>query len=215
MLEPVFGTRMPPELSTMKVPTKGPRKTSDERPLVERPFRPAADQSHRQGPGTAEEPFSVPPPCAPRRWPHDFDWHAWFRNLGRQMRALREFLGVSQAELAALAGVSQGAVSRFEIGRGWFTPAVVLLKLAAALARHCRAKGHTVLSEPLVRVLDDLEEFVPVAGGRGLTPITRDGEAEALQRLFRAAPPDARRATLAILRSFAATASDTARREEP
>ena len=167
----------------MKVPTKGPRKTSDERPLVERPFRPAADQSHRQGPGTAEEPFSVPPPCAPRRWPHDFDWHAWFRNLGRQMRALREFLGVSQAELAAL---------------------------AAALAR-----GHTVLSEPLVRVLDDLEEFVPVAGGRGLTPITRDGEAEALQRLFRAAPPDARRATLAILRSFAATASDTARREEP
>src|ERR1051325_4933638 len=142
MLEQIFGTRMSPELSTMKVRTNGPSKTPDERPVVKRPVRHAADQSHHQGPGTAEEPSSVPPPCAPPLWPGDPDWQAWFRNLGRQMRALREVLGVAQAALASRAGIAQGAVSRFEIGRGRFTPAVVLFKVADALARHCRTKGH-------------------------------------------------------------------------
>jgi len=187
-------------MSVTKTTSIGPSKTSDQRPLVQRPGWPA-DQSNRQGPGAAEEPFSVPPPCAVPRWRGDTDWDTWFRNLGRQMRALREFLGISQDRLATLANVSQGAVSRFETGRGRYTPAAVLLNLAVALARHCRANGHTVLSEPLVRMLNDLEDFVPSVG-TALPRITRDLEAEELQRLFNVAPAHARSVALAVLRSM-------------
>lgn len=46
------------------------------------------------------------------------EWREWIRDLGRRQRQLREFLGFSQEQVARLAGVSQGAVSRFETGRG-------------------------------------------------------------------------------------------------
>ncbi len=186
----------------MKVTTIGPNKTTDQRPLVEHPSRHSADRSCLEGPGTADGPFSVPPPCVVPRRRGDIEWTTWFRDIGRQMRALREFLGLSQDQLATLAGVSQGAVSRFETGRGRFTPAVVVLKLAVGLAAHCRARGHAVLSAPLARMLDDLEECVPRGGGRALPAIAREREAEELQRLFNAAPAPARGAALAVLRSF-------------
>jgi len=51
---------------------------------------------------------------------------AWAR---RQLRRVREFLGLSQDQVARLAGVSQGAVSRLEAGRGLATPMVVVLKV--------------------------------------------------------------------------------------
>jgi len=44
------------------------------------------------------------------------DWREWMRGLGRQLRRVREFLGLSQDQVARLAGVSQGAVSRLEAG---------------------------------------------------------------------------------------------------
>ena len=45
-------------------------------------------------------------------------WKEWMRAFGRQERRIREFLGLSQEQIARLAGVSQGAVSRLEAGRG-------------------------------------------------------------------------------------------------
>ena len=148
-----------------------------------------------------DEPFSVPPPSVARAWQKDVDWQAWFHNLGQQTRALRELLGLSQDRLALLAGVSQGSVSRFEKGNARCTPAIVMLKLAVALARQCHADNRA-LAEPLVRVLDDIEELVPVRAVRDLPMIARDPQAEQLKILFRAAPPRARHAILSIVRAF-------------
>src|SRR5437667_8350452 len=80
-----------------------------------------------------------------------------------------------------LAGVSQASVSRFERGTAQGTPAIVMLKVAVALARQCRADDHTRLAEPLVRILDDIEELVPVRAVGELPMIARDPQAEQLQ----------------------------------
>src|SRR5881628_3669407 len=63
------------------------------------------------------------------------DWREWMRGLGRQLRRVREFLGLSQDQVARLAGVSQGAVSRLEAGRGLATPMLIVLKVHLVLAR--------------------------------------------------------------------------------
>jgi len=180
------------------------RSTQDERQMcrMERRLWHAANRPPQQGPGTVEEPFSVPPPCGKRAWPQDVDWCAWFRNLVQQTRALRELLGLSQDRLGTLAGVSQASVSRFERGTAQGTPAIVMLKVAVALARQCRADDHTRLAEPLVRILDDIEELVPVRAVGELPMIARDPQAEQLQILFRAVPPRAREAVLSIVRAF-------------
>src|SRR5437867_9953495 len=66
------------------------------------------------------------------------DWREWMRGLGRQLRRVREFLGLSQDQVARLAGVSQGAVSRLEAGRGLATPLIVVLKVHMVLTRALR-----------------------------------------------------------------------------
>ena len=53
------------------------------------------------------------------------EWQAWMRSLGLQVRRVREFVGLSQEQVARTAGVSQGAVSRLEAGRGLGTPLLV------------------------------------------------------------------------------------------
>ena len=182
----------------------------------------AANRPSQQGPGTVEgmvdkgtvdKPSSVPRPSGGRAWQEDVDWHAWFRKLGRQTRTLRELLGLSQDRLAVLAGVSQGTVSRFEIGTAQGTPAVVMFRLAVALARQCRAENHELLAEPLVRVLDDIEELVPVRAVRDLPMIARDPQAEQLRILFMAAPPRAREAVLSIVRAFCTIAGSHPRND--
>src|SRR2546428_13765497 len=50
------------------------------------------------------------------------DWREWMRGLGRQLRRVPEFLGLSQDQVARLAGVSQGAVTPLEAGPGLPTP---------------------------------------------------------------------------------------------
>jgi transcriptional regulator with XRE-family HTH domain len=51
------------------------------------------------------------------------------RDLGRWTRSVRELLGFSQDRLAKLAGVSQGAISRVEAGKGIATPMVTFWKI--------------------------------------------------------------------------------------
>src|SRR2546427_12679792 len=105
------------------------------RPLMEHRLWHAANHPLQQGPRTVEEPSSVPPPSGTCAWQEDVDWHAWFRNLGRQTRTLRELLGLSQDRLALLAGVSQGPGSRFRRGVAPGTAAVVLFQAARTLPR--------------------------------------------------------------------------------
>jgi len=65
-------------------------------------------------------------------------WRGWFRDMGALARQMRELLGLSQDHLAVLAHVSQGAISRFEKGKGISTPWIVAVKIRVALAGRLR-----------------------------------------------------------------------------
>ena len=149
---------------------------------------------------SADESLSVPPPCS--EIPGEPDWKAWFQAVGREIGRLRRFLGLSQSEIARLAGVSQATVSRLEREPGRATPALVVLKVALALARQSRA-DRTALADGVVRFLDEIQRLAPPAPVGDVPEITRDPAVEELHRLFRTASPQARRAVIAVLRSFA------------
>ncbi|TMB05432.1 MAG: helix-turn-helix domain-containing protein [Deltaproteobacteria bacterium] len=74
------------------------------------------------------------------------DWAKWMRELGARIRRVREFVGLSQEQLARLAGVSQGAVSRLEAGRGLATPLLVLMKINVPLLRALRGLDPSILN---------------------------------------------------------------------
>src|SRR4029453_19442015 len=75
------------------------------------------------------------------------DWSSWIKGLGKQARRVREFLGLSQEQVGGVAGGSQGAVSRFEGGRGLATPLLVVMKVNAALRSAVSNMEREVLSE--------------------------------------------------------------------
>jgi transcriptional regulator with XRE-family HTH domain len=62
------------------------------------------------------------------------DWAALVATLGRQVRTARKLLGLSQQDLAAAAGTSQGLVSRMESGRCAGVPLLSVLKVLHTLA---------------------------------------------------------------------------------
>src|SRR5262252_7462961 len=63
------------------------------------------------------------------------DWPKFIRDAGQRIRKAREFLGLSQDQLARLADVSQGAVSRVEAGRGMATPLLTFTKINQVFAK--------------------------------------------------------------------------------
>jgi transcriptional regulator with XRE-family HTH domain len=80
------------------------------------------------------------------------DWRQWMAALGRRVRRARLFLKLSQAEVAQMAGVSQGAMSRLEHGKGLETPMSVVLKLHAAMARSLEQCDPALLDDDLLWV---------------------------------------------------------------
>lgn len=91
-------------------------------------------------------------------------WQEWMRQLGRQLRRTRELIGLSQEQLARLAGVSQAAVSRLEGGRGLATPLLVVLKIALAVAGELRKLDPTTLDPHLRRAVESPEPLGPLIG---------------------------------------------------
>jgi transcriptional regulator with XRE-family HTH domain len=77
------------------------------------------------------------------------------RDLGREVRRLREFVGLSQERLARASGVSQGAVSRLEAGRGLATPLLVAVRIRLALIEALRAVDVALLRDELRQMVDD------------------------------------------------------------
>ena len=129
------------------------------------------------------------------------------RDLGAQVLRIREFLGFSQEQLARLAGVSQGAISRLENGRGLATPLLVVLKTYSALrtalthvdqeilspeARQLMVVGAHILGEGVV-----YPSFAP----------THDPGVEELLRLYNGLSQRQRDQLLAVLRAMAAALS--------
>jgi len=133
------------------------------------------------------------------------DWREWMRAFGRQERRVREFLGLSQEQLARLAGVSQGAVSRLEAGRGLATPLLVILKINLALRHALRDVDPSLLNDELRRVMQIEERLSPPVGGVGFDalPVPKDPGVEDLVRLYRRLPERQRETFLSVVRAAA------------
>ena len=140
-------------------------------------------------------------------------WRQWMLHIGRQVRCTREYLGLSQQEVGQRAGVSQGAVSRFESGRGLATPFVVVVKINVVLAQALRALDPETLSSAArgyVQFMDSLG--VPTDGTTATDAdavslsertINADGNADAWMRLYRDTAPTQHAALLAMGRAAA------------
>ena len=142
------------------------------------------------------------------------DWARWMHELGARVRRVREFVGLSQEQLARLAGVSQGAVSRLEAGRGLATPLLVLMKINLPLIRALRAQDPSVLNDELRQMLDSTNSVSPPVDDRDCdVSLTSDPRLEELIRIYRGLPERQRRTILSVVRATAASlASDDADR---
>jgi transcriptional regulator with XRE-family HTH domain len=132
------------------------------------------------------------------------DWSGWMHDLGRRIRRVREFLGLSQDQIARMAGVSQGAVSRLEAGRGLATPMLVVLKVHVVLTRALTQLDAGLIDE---RLRDSLDlgslARLGAADKNGNVPITKDPELEEIVELYHALTGRQRRTLVAVVRATA------------
>lgn len=137
------------------------------------------------------------------------NWAEWMRTLGRQVRRVREFLGLSQDTLARSAGVSQGAVSRLEAGRGLATPLLVVLRIHRTLHRALRAIEPSLLNESLRRALELEDVLTSVSDdARDALPGPDPGLAEFLA-LYDGLPPRERQTLRSVVRATAEALAGT------
>ena len=132
------------------------------------------------------------------------EWSTWMRELGRRQRRLREFLGLSQDQVARLAGVSQGAVSRLETARGLATPMLVVLKVNAALARGFQTLRPTLVGAELREAAGLHAALSPFTGAVDWKELPQpdDPQLEELVRLYRQTPLRQRRTVLSVVRAL-------------
>jgi transcriptional regulator with XRE-family HTH domain len=129
------------------------------------------------------------------------DWAAWMRELGAQVLRVREFLGLSQEQLARIAGVSQGAISRLENGRGMATPLLVVIKICAALRDALAHMDQNLLSAEARLVI---ESGLQLPDPRRPFPNpTHDPGVEELLRVYNRLSDRQREQLLAVLRATA------------
>jgi transcriptional regulator with XRE-family HTH domain len=135
----------------------------------------------------------------------DTEWRRWMQALGQRLRQMRELAQLSQEELARLAGVSQGAVSRLETARGMATPMVVVMKISLAVAHRLRMLATAAHGDhPELRQAIEAEDVLlsPLANA-GEHPLRIPGEAglEEVVRMYRDLGPRQRVPLIAVLRA--------------
>jgi transcriptional regulator with XRE-family HTH domain len=130
-------------------------------------------------------------------------WRAWLADLGGMARRMRELLDLSQDQLARLAGISQGAVSRFEKGIGLSTPWVVAVKIRVALAIRIKQMDQAVLTDDARRFLEQTALY-GLPADASMPPRVDDvmflpaPELESVLRAFRRLPKEKRQAFASI-----------------
>ena len=137
------------------------------------------------------------------RTTQETDWAAWMRELGRHKRRARELLGISQERLARMAGVSQGAVSRLEAGRGLATPLLVVLKIDLAMREVFAVMDPELLSPEAQRLTAATNWHGPHPNGGSLrdAPLLKEAELEALINLYHKLPARQRGKLVAVVRA--------------
>lgn len=139
-------------------------------------------------------------------------WYDWMARFGSVVSTLRQFLGLSEAELAAQAGVSDGVVRRFETGKLLDLSFIDVLRLNRLLAQRLRGLDPDLLAPEVKGFMQHLdflqmpdEDGPPAPGGVHVTEFRSiaDPELEELVVRFRALHPEGRRAFLQIMRSVA------------
>jgi hypothetical protein len=128
------------------------------------------------------------------------DWRTWLRAYGTHVRCIREFVGLSQERLARAAGVSQGAVSRLEGGRGLATPLLIVLRIQSTLAAALRAVDPAFLSDDM-RALVEREHVVSFHFDGHAPALAKNAAAGELMALFHGLPEARRAKALAIFRT--------------
>ena len=133
------------------------------------------------------------------------DWASWMRGLGEQVARIREVLGLSQDQLARLAGVSQGSVSRLENGRGVSTPLVVVTKICSALRIGLSHLDPALLSREAREIVQSGMRLPDPREGAmmGLSPTSDPGIAELL-RVYNRLGERQRRQLLTVIHATAA-----------
>jgi transcriptional regulator with XRE-family HTH domain len=137
------------------------------------------------------------------------DWREWMRALGVQQRRIRQFLGLSQEELAIRAGVSQAAVSRLETARGLATPLLIVLRIGQALVRELRQVDPAILNASL-RGAVETPDLLPAFAAHPLDAEAAEDErgAEEVVALYQGLPESQRGEFLVFLRAAADALGD-------
>jgi transcriptional regulator with XRE-family HTH domain len=130
------------------------------------------------------------------------EWKLWMQGLGSAIRRARELAGISQAELAHLAGVSQGAVSRLESARGLSTPLVGVLRVLAALRAPLGTMPRSELPQDLGALID-----LTASGSQG-SGSDLDTGLVALMEWYRAMKPSQRALFLRVASAAAGAILD-------
>jgi transcriptional regulator with XRE-family HTH domain len=140
------------------------------------------------------------------------DWGQWMRGLGANARRLREQLGLTQQQLADIAGVSQGAISRLELGVGLATPFLVVFRVHVALRDLMARLDPAILSEDARKLLEiDLRLGDGGESSRFTrVPIFSDPNLTALLDVFRRIEVGRREQFLAVVESVAAAFTSSA-----
>lgn len=141
-------------------------------------------------------------------------WYVWMATFGSHVAMLRQFLGVSQADLAREAGITEGHVRRFEAGKLLDLSFIDVLRLNRALAKRLRGIDPDLLApeaKGFMQHLDFLEmpdeDGPPAPGGVPVQEFRsiQDPEIEELVLRFRALDAEGRHAFLQIMRAVADT----------
>ena len=141
------------------------------------------------------------------------DWSNWMRDLGREVRRQREFLGLSQERLATAAGVSQGAISRLEAGGGLATPLLVVVKIRLVLIEGLRALDPALLSDELRRTVDTEQVVAVSVSGADPKVVAKDRGLDEVIQLYRRLPERQREPLLTILRAASEALAKKAAKE--
>jgi transcriptional regulator with XRE-family HTH domain len=138
------------------------------------------------------------------------------KELGATVRRMRELLSLSQGQLAEIAHVSQGAISRFELGLGLSTPWTIAVKIRVALAARLRQVDPEVLTDDARRFLAQTalyqlpdDPFMPP--GIESISLLPAPELESIVRTYSRLPREGQKAFISIMAAVAETLAKTHR----